>query len=137
MQPAQSRRDHGYIAARMRDKPMHAGGQRDGKEVSSSLPALTGVATRPPHSNVSSAPDIAAFACTRGESVYELAEQEIFVRRRNRMGRFTGPESHLSDLGAAYTTKHPMRCGELREQGVRGVVAWRLAFGPGGSRFRN
>src|SRR5258708_10162181 len=43
----------------------------------------------------------AAFACWRGESRNELAEQEIFARRRNRMERFSGPESRLSDLGAA------------------------------------
>ena len=43
----------------------------------------------------------AAFACKRGESRNELAEQEIFARRRNRMERFSGPESRLSDLGAA------------------------------------
>src|SRR5260221_13843180 len=35
----------------------------------------------------------AAFACKRGESRNELAEQEIFARRRNRMERFSGPES--------------------------------------------
>ena len=37
----------------------------------------------------------------RGESRNELAEQEIFARRRNRMERFSGPESRLSDLSAA------------------------------------